>query len=264
MKKILLPLLLVANAAMAQTWQAELQAGMAAYTGDLNSAEFSIHNMGPGVTLSTKCNLDDRFIIRAGVSWGKVGANDKYNKDSALILRNLNFKTNIIEGNICLEINLLSPADFDSYPYVFAGVGVFHFDPYSYDKKGEKTFLQPLGTEGQGLPQYPGRKVYSLTQLCLPMGGGVKKKINDKFDIALEVGFRKLFTDHLDDVGDTYANPEILLAGKGPKAYEMAYRGPATAIPQGGEQRGNSKKKDWYYFTGLKIIWNFGSNEPQY
>jgi hypothetical protein len=261
MKKFLLPLLLIANSAIAQTWQAELQAGVAVYTGDLNSAELSIHNMGPGFSLNTKYNLSDRFIIRAGISWGKIGANDKYNKDSALILRNLNFKTNIIEGNVCLEINLLSPELFDSYPYVFAGVGIFHFDPYSYNKKGEKVFLQPLGTEGQGLPQYPDRKVYPLTQVCLPMGAGVKKKINETWDIAFEIGFRKLFTDHLDDVGDTYANPEILLAGKGPKTYEMSYRGPLNAIPQGGEVRGNSKKKDWYYFTGLKIIWNFGSSE---
>jgi hypothetical protein len=89
-------------------------------------------------------------------------------------------------------------------------------------------------------------------------------KLNDQWDVGFEIGFRKLFTDHLDDVGDTYANPEILLTGRGSLAYEMAYRGPANNIPQGGEPRGNSKKKDWYYFTGIKLIWKFNSVEQEY
>jgi Outer membrane protein beta-barrel domain len=264
MKKFLLPILMLTNAvAWGQSWQAELQAGVAGYSGDLNSKALSVHNMGPGITLNAKYKLDEElFLIRAGVSWGKIGGDDKYNtKAPELVARNLNFKSNIIEANICLEVNVLSPELFDVYPYVFAGVGVFHFNPYSYNKKGEKVFLQPLGTEGEGLPDYPDRKVYSLTQLCFPFGGGVKMKVNEQWDVAFEVGYRKLLTDHLDDVGNTYANPEIILTGRGPATYEMAYRGAPSNIPQGGEVRGNSKKKDWYYFTGIKLIWKFRSRD---
>jgi Outer membrane protein beta-barrel domain len=262
MKKILLPLLLVANATIAQSWEAEVQAGAAGYSGDLNSKAVTIHNIGPGITLNARYNFNYMLGIRAGLSWGQVGGNDKYNdKAPELLARNLNFKTNIAEFNICAEFNLLSPELYSTYPYVFAGAGVFHFNPYTTDKNGNKVYLQPLGTEGQGLPEYPDRKMYSLTQFCIPFGGGVRMKINDQWDAGFEIGYRKLFTDHLDDVGDTYANPEILITGRGSLAYELAYRGPVNNT--GGQVRGNSKKKDWYYFTGIKLIWKFNSPGDQ-
>jgi Outer membrane protein beta-barrel domain len=265
MKKILLPLLMVANAAVAQSWEAEVQAGVAGYSGDLNAKAISIHNMGPGLTMNARYYFNYIFGVRAGVSWGQVGGNDKYNdKAPELLARNLNFKTNILEANVCMELNLLSPELFTSYPYVFAGVGVFHFNPYSTNKNGQKVYLQPLGTEGQGLPEYPDRKMYSLTQLCIPFGVGGRMKINDQWDAGFEIGYRKLFTDYLDDVSGRYANPEILISGRGSQAGEMAYRGASNNIPQGGEIRGNPKKKDWYYFTGIKLIWKFNSRDQEY
>ena len=38
------------------------------------------------------------------------------------------------------------------------------------------------------------------------------------------VGFRKTFTDYLDDVSTFYVDQTILQNAKGPKAVEMAYR----------------------------------------
>ena len=46
-------------------------------------------------------------------------------------------------------------------PYVTGGAAVFTFNPKA-EYNGEWVALQPLGTEGQGLPQYPDRKKYSL------------------------------------------------------------------------------------------------------
>jgi hypothetical protein len=173
-------------------------------------------------------------------------------------LRNLNFKSNILEGNLCLEFNLLDPEDYLGLPYVFGGVGVFHFNPYTKDANNVKTYLQPLGTEGQGLSAYPNKKMYSLTQLCLPFGGGWKQRINDVVEIDYELGARLLFTDYLDDVSTTYADPQQLLIGRGAKAVELAYRGPTPPGAQEGIKRGNPKSKDWYFFTGLKLVYKFG------
>ena len=60
--------------------------------------------------------------------------------------------------------------------------------------------LQPLGTEGEGF--YKGEKKYNLTQLAIPIGGGFKYAISNNVRIGIEVGFRKLFTDYLDDVSE--------------------------------------------------------------
>src|SRR5204862_362594 len=79
--------------------------------------------------------------------------------------RNLSFKTNIQELSIGAEFNLVDPQIYLQVPYVFAGIGVFHFNPFTYDNDGNKTYLKPLSTEGEGLSDYPARKNYSIIQL---------------------------------------------------------------------------------------------------
>lgn len=265
MKKILLPLLLVANAVSAQFWQAEVQAGLSGYSGDLNIKAVSPHNIGPGVAVNAAYYFNSMVALRAGLGWGQFGGNDKYNEKSPLLFaRNLNFKTNVLELTVCGELNVLEPEVYYTYPYLFAGVGIFHFNPYTTDKNGEKVYLRPLGTEGQGIPEAGNKKMYSLFQLCIPFGAGAKMRINEQWEAGFELGFRKTFTDYIDDVSTRYANPEILLATRGAQAFELAYRGPSANLPKGGEIRGNSKKKDLYYFAGLKLIWKFNHGDTGY
>ena len=100
---------------------------------------------------------------------------------------------------------------------------------------------------------YPDKKMYSLTQVCIPFGGGVKFKLNDQIDLALEFGERLLFTDYLDDVSTTYADPKVLLNARGAKAVELADRSIEQPPAIEGMQRGNPKSKDWYFIGGLKL-----------
>jgi hypothetical protein len=143
-------------------------------------------------------------------------------------------------------------------PYVFGGVAVFHYNPYAYDSLGNKQFLKPLSTEGQGLAQYPGSKPYKLTQFAIPFGGGIKFRISQNTVLSYEVGLRKTFTDHLDDVSGPYVDQFTLAQERGLKAVEMAYRGGEvkggnTTYPADGTVRGGPKYKDWYYFTGFTL-----------
>jgi hypothetical protein len=214
--------------------------------------------MGPSAGFNLKYNYNDIFVFRGGITWGQVFANDNNNHQAALKNRNLNFKTNIVEGSLCLEVNLVEPEFFTVYPYVFAGIGVFHFDPYTYDDNGKKTYLQPLGTEGQGLATYPERKPYALTQLCIPIGGGMKIYLNKRFDIIYELAGRKLFTDYLDDVSETYVNMQTLLAQHSPKAAELAWRQTNSPLPNEGDIRGNPAINDWYFVSCLKLLVRMG------
>src|SRR5207249_6493504 len=118
--------------------------------------------------------------------------------------------------------------------------------------------------EGEGLPQYPDRKSYSLTQLALPFGGGIKCALNDNLRVGIELGLRKLFTDYLDDVSSNYADANDLLAAKGQQAVDLAYRGDEVpggnpTYPAKGAQRGSSALKDWYYLTGLTLSFRLGN-----
>lgn len=258
MKRYLVLLLCISNSCIAQRWEAEILAGAAGYKGDLTEHIFSPKSMGPAAGFNLKYNYNDIFIFRGGISWSQVTANDKNNRQADLKSRNLNFHTNILEGNLCLEINLFEPDFFSAYPYVFFGVGIFRFNPYTYDDNGKKTFLQPLGTEGQGLATHPDRKPYSLTQLCLPFGGGLKINLNKKCDLVYELAGRALFTDYLDDVSKTYVNTQTLMTSARPKAAELAYRQTLAPYPSEGDIRGNPKVKDWYFITGLKILIRLG------
>ena len=74
--------------------------------------------------------------------------------------------------------------------------------------------LQPLGTEGQQVSgKFPDRhypKPYKRTQLSIPMGAGINYKVNRQINLGYEIGWRKTFTDYLDDVSGRYANPADL------------------------------------------------------
>ncbi|MEO8860115.1 MAG: DUF6089 family protein [Ginsengibacter sp.] len=255
MKFYFILLLLYANISQAQEWQAELMPGVAGYNGDLTEERISLKQLRPAVSFNLKYNSGDFINVRAGLSYGRVGADDKNSKDPGLRSRNLNFKTDIIELNVIAEVNLFDPENYTAYPYAFGGIGVYHFNPFTYDNNNKKTYLRPLSTEGEGLSQFVGRKKYALTQLCIPVGFGWKFTVKEKWDISYEMGVRILFTDYLDDVSNSYVDLDVLAAVKGLKSAELSYRG-AAPILYGRNIRGNPAIKDFYYFSGIKITTN--------
>jgi hypothetical protein len=90
------------------------------------------------------------------------------------VTRNLGFASSIYEVSAQFEFNFLPyttipyssmNAKHKFSPYLMAGFGVFHFNPFA-KYNGEKVFLQPLGTEGQGYPEYPDLKTLQANKHC--------------------------------------------------------------------------------------------------
>jgi hypothetical protein len=81
-------------------------------------------------------------------------------------------------------------------------------------------------------------------------------KLNDIFAVSFESGFRKTFTDYIDDVSGTYAD-YTLLNSYNPISAQLAFRGgevkDGISYPAAGTQRGNSGNKDYYYFGLIKL-----------
>ncbi len=253
MKKIFsVVLLFIAFSSPAQKWIAEVSPGIMIYRGDLTGKGASFKNLKPGIYLNLKYDGGYLMNLRGGVGWGMLGADDKNNSDPTLSVRNLNFKTHLFEINAIAEFNIVDPDYYTSYPYLFGGIGLFYFNPYTFDKQNKKTFLHPLSTEGQGLTEFPDRKKYSLTQFCIPFGAGWKWKTKNDAEISFEFGYRFTFTDYLDDVSKTYVDLEVLAAVKGQESADLSYRTDAP-FNLAGERRGNSGKKDLYFFSGLKF-----------
>ncbi len=110
------------------------------------------------------------IFLRSAISlYMKVGASDQYNNPD-LVFRNLSFQSNIIEWNLLGEYTFFDITEKKFSPFVFAVLRVFHNNPYAYDTLGQKVYLKPLSTEGEGLPQYPEQKPYNQTQFCHSCG----------------------------------------------------------------------------------------------
>jgi hypothetical protein len=250
---------LVANADAQQSLNVDFFLGTTNYTGDLQEKRytFSQGHLAGGLGLSYE--ITKQFSIRTAFKIGKISANDAKGRNKA---RNLNFTTILTEGEVDVQY-FLSPLGLHPLtPYVFLGLAVYHFDPYTFDTSGQKYYLKPLSTEGEGFVQ--GRKQYNLTQLAIPFGGGVKLSLTDKLNVGLELGLRRLFNDYIDDVSNTYVDPNAILTNRGAKALELSYRaGELKGGPQTyriGQIRGNPIYKDWYYFTGLTLTFRLGNN----
>lgn len=253
---------LTCTTAKAQEWYTEIMLGGAAYNGDLTQRTFDFARVRPSASINLKYNTGDFVNFRAGFAYAKLIGDDKKNPDPGLQSRALNFQTSLYELSVCAEVNVLDPFAYYAYPYFFGGVGVFRYNPYTFDNENRKTFLQPLGTEGQGIPEY-NRKKYSLYQVCFPVGGGFKINVRDRYEVGLEFGYRLLFTDYLDDVSQTYVNMKALQEANGPKAVELSYRKNAPYSEEN-EKRGNSKVKDSYFFAGIKIAFNISGDGGYY
>ncbi|MFS8083469.1 MAG: DUF6089 family protein [Ginsengibacter sp.] len=247
-----------ATSAHAQNLSIDLYGGAMNYQGDLQDSRytFSQSHFAGGFGLSYA--LSDHFSVRGSLLVGKVSADDKYGRNKA---RNLNFSSSITEGQLALQYFITPVGDHFITPYLFGAIAVYHFNPYTFDSNGVKTYLRPLSSEGQGF--VPGKNVYKLTQASLPFGGGIKLSLSDNINVGLELGLRKLFTDYLDDVSTTYVDESTLLANRGPKAVALAYRGDelksGLPYPAGGSIRGGAKNKDWYYFTGITLSFKLGN-----
>jgi len=240
--------------------------GLSAYQGDLVDRIFPKRVTNGAIGVTVNYELMEQFMVRGGFTYTIVGGADRFNSDDTLRARNLAFETKVAEFSLVGEYYFFNLYDQKFSPYLFAGLAVYHFNPYAFNGSKQKVFLKPLSTEGEGLPQYPDRKPYALTQPAIPFGGGVKYAINDNLRVGLELGMRKLFTDYFDDVSTTYVDPNDLLAERGQLAVDMSYRGDELpggnpSYPSKGAQRGGSNHKDWYYFLGLHLTYRLGSGD---
>jgi hypothetical protein len=251
MKRLPLIFLLFPLFASSQNLYISGRLGIANYQGDLKAKTISFAQSRLLGSLGARYDFTDHISARSFFSLTSLHADDK-NGTATMQLRNLNFKTKIFDWELAGQYNFFSFNDKWWTPYVFAGIGVFHFNPYSQDVNGNKVFLKPLSTEGEGF--IPGVKNYKLTQVCIPFGFGAEYSINEDMRLGAEFGYRKLFTDYLDDVSDVYVDQTALLNARGQTAVDFAWRGDeknGAPYPAANSTRGNPKYKDAYYYIAI-------------
>ena len=225
--------------------------GTGYYIGDMNSTHFNNLRVAGGITY--RKNFDRRFTFKSSALYTNVYANDEKSNEAIKENRNLKFKSDIIELSGQIEFNFLAYETGNSLynwtPFIFTGVSIFNYNPQAEGSDGQWYDLQELGTEGQGTTSFPNRKKYSLTQLSVPFGGGVKIGVSDNFNIIVEYGLRKTFTDYIDDVSTTYAGIPSEFTNIAIELADQSIDGPQLA----GIARGDETNKDWYSFSGITL-----------
>ncbi|UOQ73776.1 DUF6089 family protein [Hymenobacter cellulosilyticus] len=224
----------------------------------------------PNIGVNFTHRFAPRISARVAFAYGRITGDDEKAADKTdpdarfRYHRNMNFRNDILELSavgvfdlIANRNNYIKRPDF--VPYVFAGIGVFHHNPKGLVRggntagvsEGSYVNLQPLRTEGVD---------YSLTGLSIPFGGGVRYKVNKSFDIGLEIGWRKTFTDYLDDVSGNYVDQNTLgsaeakyFGGGITRTDDITANTPYTNFNAPGEMRGKGNEKDWYIVTGLNV-----------
>jgi len=247
-------LILVASySGFSQQHELGIMGGASYYIGDLNPYG-SFMQSQPAFGLMYRYNINPRMAVRLHALVGSLQGADsiiRYNED-----RNLSFRSPLMEFGSQFELSYYKfkighDKDFFT-PYLFAGASFFKFNPQA-EYKGDWYNLQSLGTEGQGTTAYPDRKPYSLAGFAIPFGLGFKISLGSSTVLGIEWGMRKTFTDYIDDVSTTYADPSVLLSQNTQVAAELADPSENSEAEKTGFQRGNAATNDWYSFAGLTL-----------
>src|SRR5687767_3304393 len=241
--------------------------GASHYFGDLNTRA-RVNRAKLAGSVFFRKNFGNYIALRVGATFAQVGYSDVYNThNNYMYTRNLSFNSKVWELALQGDFNFFrfmpGEPQYNFTPYITLGAGVFSYDPYAY-LAGQKVFLRPLGTEGQGTSLYPDRKPYSSMGISIPFGAGFKYSLNERTNIGFEILHRFTNTDYLDDVSKTYVDPVVFPPnpdGSPSNALLLSDRSYELGEPIGipGRQRGNSQQKDQFVTAMFFITFNLQS-----
>lgn len=249
---------LLAITAQAQRWEIGVTAGSMGYIGDLNQNNYrKFTNFAYGGMV--KNNLDGFWSIKLSVLKGQVEADESDSKYQLEKDRNLSFFSPITEASLQVEFNFFDYGRLFGKsrvtPFLFTGISGFTFNPQT-TLNNTIYELKKYRTEGQ-------EKEYSTSALAIPFGLGLKFNLTRNLNLIGEVGYRKAFTDYLDDVSGYYpskgsfssSNPNQVAIHNA-----LADRS-ANHIGTAGTQRGDFRKNDTYLFGGITLSYTFVSQK---
>ncbi|MDP2387589.1 MAG: DUF6089 family protein [Bacteroidota bacterium] len=258
--------------------------GVANFMGDLGGAnqigthllkDFEYKATRPNIVVGARYKKNYFFSFKSTLTYAMLSGKDSWTDEKYRNNRNLSFRSPIIELNAQVEYYLLREKMSGIYKisnfkkkrnrrstlFMFTGVGVFFYNPRA-EYNGKWYSLRKLHTEGQGLPGGP--KKYSNFNICIPVGLGYKYTVDRRWSIGIDLGFRKTFTDYIDDVSGEYYDNNAIKQAYGTTAAALADPSlgliPGATKPNAdgsGAKRGETKYKDAYMFLDFSVSYKF-------
>lgn len=198
------------------------------YVGDLTPNEKYLINglkvLRPGVTVFSTYNFNPNLFFSGDLFYGRIVGDDfnadPYDDSPRKYTRNLSFRNDLIGLTLRANVNVMrDPFEYFKRKnfnlYFFSGISFFYSNPkakvpevdrngQTLENAGKWVALRPLGTEGQNHPDY-GKK-YSIMQIGIPLGGGLRFRLGHRTDLLLEGSLHYILSDYIDDIGGSYVD----------------------------------------------------------
>ncbi len=214
----------VAPAWAQHTSEIGLGVGGTNYKGEV-SPQYQLRNNRPAVTLFYRRDVSVPVTLRGGLTYGMLHASDfnvvgvNGGVPPLQGYRQASLRGNLLELSGVVEYNFLDyHRRSDQHrvhltPYLFAGLAGFYAN----------TTVESLNVALQPDFNRKGSKV----SVAIPAGVGLKIALTEHFNLGMEIGARKTFTDQLDHLSDQ--DPLFV----------------------------NSHEQDWYYYNGISLSYTF-------
>lgn len=284
--------------------------GASGFMGDLGGADqegtnglrdFNFSAVRPSLVGGYRYMLLENVGVTGNLTYGFVSGNDSHTQEPYRNNRNIHFRSPILELSAQAQYYFLTAhregarhgritgargvlRRFELALYAFAGIGGFwfnpqaHFDASNYNGSVPTEELppngwynlRPLSTEGQGF--FPTRDKYPSISMAIPFGIGAMLPLNRDLSIGIEFGYRKTFTDYIDDVSTTYVDPKIFSQMfEDPEQIALAeyFSNPSLNslsenVTAPGQQRGSPHSTDAYMFTFITVYYRVPQLRPTY
>ena len=202
----------------------EIGVGLGAtnYRGEL-SPGYQFQNNRPALTAFYRRDVSVPITLRGGITAGFLRADDgnveglNGGVPPVQNYRQANTKGSLLEASAVVEYNFLDyhyrTDKIHFTPYLFAGLAAFYANTTTVTNNSalQNSFNRDGGMLG----------------FAIPAGVGFKYALSQHWNLGLEVGVRKTFTDKLDHLSDQ--DPLLV----------------------------NPHDQDWYYYNGLSLSYTF-------
>ncbi|MDB9882691.1 hypothetical protein N8368_04710 [Bacteroidia bacterium] len=263
---LLIGILIGTPTANAQTyksnsWAANLSLGASNMMSDLGGSNFiGSRGLFDYDLKATRLAISTGIAVNTGafsfcinIMGTRLVGDDSYSDQEFQVARNLSVRTDLVEASFLTDFRPFSRSQGFNRFYLYGGIGLMYYQPKA-KLNDDWVKLRTLGTEGQYLTNGDGP--YSELDLVLPYGLGYKFRLAKSTSLVLDLGFRKTFTDYLDDVSTVYADHLLLSVENGTESAVLADR--SLAKNALGYERGNPEKDDMYFILGLKFEYILG------
>ncbi|UZR95113.1 outer membrane beta-barrel protein [Chondrinema litorale] len=222
-------------------FSAAIGPGFASYSGDVSGEKFN--DIRPALNMELWYQFNRNLYLKTGASIYQIAATDVFED------RNRDFKATNFE--LYTSLMLGGAPEWKLMPFGYAGVGLSTNDPqYAMNTDQGKVFLdaKELNTESRDIPG---------AELIVPMGIGLRYRLNDRIAIVADGGLRFTTSDLLDGLS-TRTIEVASLSQEAVNYFETIRPNGINGAETIGN--GNPEKNDVYGIFSVKILFNLNGN----